>query len=207
MLLLPLPLSLLPPLPPPLVVIVVLAAITVTIAVTTAVVFLVVAIIAVVAIALAAVAAAVAATATATLLPLLSLSLPPPPLPSSLLLFLLPLPPQSLPPQQAKSRVHDAQMELKGAIHAAMERLLNGSCIGVTVATGPRGAMDLNAIEEHQVKPILVHPNKGSRENTAIGQGRALRREIRHHDVVCHNVDQKRICIFYVFLAVQHFFC
>ncbi len=35
------------------------------------------------------------------------------------------------------------------AIHAVMERLLNGSHAGVTVATGFRGATDLNAIEEH----------------------------------------------------------
>ncbi len=35
------------------------------------------------------------------------------------------------------------------AIHAAMERLLNRSRIEVNIATGPRGATDLNAIEEH----------------------------------------------------------
>jgi hypothetical protein len=35
------------------------------------------------------------------------------------------------------------------AIHAGMERLLNGSHVGVNIATGPRGATDLNAIEEH----------------------------------------------------------
>ncbi len=35
------------------------------------------------------------------------------------------------------------------AIHAAMERLLNGSRIGVNVAARPKGATDMNAIEQH----------------------------------------------------------
>jgi hypothetical protein len=60
------------------------------------------------------------------------------------------------------------------AIHAAMERLLNGSCIGVNVATGPRGATDLNAIEEHRAKAIVFHPDKSSHENTAVEQGRTI---------------------------------
>jgi hypothetical protein len=79
------------------------------------------------------------------------------------------------------------------AIHEAMERLLNGSRVGVNVATGPRGATDLNAIEEHWAKPIVFHPNKSSRENTAVRQGRTIGRKSSNHDVVRHNVDQKHM--------------
>ena len=40
-------------------------------------------------------------------------------------------------------------MEFEGAVHAVMGGLLNRIRVGVDVATGPRCAADLNAIEEH----------------------------------------------------------
>jgi hypothetical protein len=100
----------------------------------------------------------------------------------------------------------DAQMELKCTIHAAIERLLNGSRVGVNIATGPRDVTDLNAIEEHWAKPIICHPDKGHRENTAIGQGKTNGREIRHHEWFA-TMWTKNTCIcFYVFLSVFYFF-
>ncbi len=91
-------------------------------------------------------------------------------------------------------------------IHAAMERLLNGSRVGVNIATGPRGATDLNAIEEHRAKPIVFHPNKSSCENTAIGQGRTIGRKCSNHHVVRHDMDQKYICRFLSFWSCPVFF-
>jgi hypothetical protein len=94
-------------------------------------------------------------------------------------------PPPTAPKNQSPKwhPEHVMQMELKCTIHAAVEGLLNGSRVGVNVATGPRDATDLNAIEEHWTKPIICHPNKGHRENTSsIGQGRTNGREIRHHE-------------------------
>jgi hypothetical protein len=92
------------------------------------------------------------------------------------------------------------------AIHAAMERLLNGSCIGVNVATGPRGATDLNAIEEHWAKPIIFHPNKSSCENMAVGQGRTIGRKSSNHNVVRHDVDLECICRLLSFFELSTFF-
>jgi hypothetical protein len=82
------------------------------------------------------------------------------------------------------------EKEFKDTIHAAMGGRLNRSRAGVDVATGPREATDLNAIEEHQAESILVYPNKGSCEDAAIRQGRTIRREFRHHDVIRHDLDQ-----------------
>ena len=111
-----------------------------------------------------------------------------------------PLPCNQNPISKARSRACDARMEFMGTIHAAMGGLLNGSHVGVNIATGPRGALDLNAIEEHWAWSILVHPDKGSRKDAAIRQGRTTGREIRHHDVVHDNVDQKCTCMFLCFL-------
>jgi hypothetical protein len=98
-------------------------------------------------------------------------------------------------------------MELKRAIHAAMGGILNRICAGVDVATGPRCAADLNAIEEHQAKSTLIHPDKCSCQNSAIRQGRTIGREFGHHDVINRGFDQKGICMFLCFVgACQHFF-
>ncbi len=92
------------------------------------------------------------------------------------------------------------------AIHTAMERFLNGSCVGVNVPTRPRGATDLNAIEEHWAEPIVFHPDKSSRENMAIRQGRTIESKNSNHGVVCHNVDQKYICRFLSFWSCPVYF-
>jgi hypothetical protein len=85
--------------------------------------------------------------------------------------------------------------------------LLNRIRVSVDIATGPIGATDLNAIEGHRAESILVHPNKSSHKGSAIQQGRTIRREFRHHDVIHHYVDQKCVCMFLCFLgACQHLF-
>ena len=89
-----------------------------------------------------------------------------------------------IPVPKARSRACDARMESKRAIHAAMGGILNRIRASVDVATGPRCAADLNAIEEHRAKSTLIHPDKCSCQNAAVRQGRTTGRECGHHDVI-----------------------